>query len=290
MGAANVVPGVSGGTIALITGIYERLIGAIKRFDPTALKLLASRRFGEFWTHVDGAFLLPLLSGVAIGIVGLARLIKWLLDGSPVNTMAFFFGLIVLSIWYVGRTVTRWHAGSIAALIAGTAIAASVALLAPMGENASATWVFVCGVVAICSMILPGLSGSFVLIILGNYALVLGAVSRFDLTILIPMALGCAFGLVAFSHLLSWVFKRFPDVTIALMTGFVLGSLAVIWPWKHTLTALIPRDGAPDKLVVTGYDWYLPALAEPATWLALALIAAGALTIWATERFGSRNG
>ena len=156
--------------------------------------------------------------------------------------MAFFFGLILLSVLYVARGVERWSASAVASLLAGTAVAVGIALLAPATENANVGYVFLCGVVAISSMILPGLSGSFVLIIMGNYALVLGAISSFSLGVLVPLGLGCAFGLVAFSHLLAWVFKRVPDQTLALMTGFVLGSLVVIWPWKEALVDTVPRS------------------------------------------------
>lgn len=286
MGAANVVPGVSGGTIALITGVYERLIFSIKSFDLNAAKLLLSGQFTAFWGKIDGQFLAPLVAGVAIGIIILAKLIETVLTQQPVLTMAFFFGLILLSVWFVGRTVRRWHWSSVAALLTGTAIAAGIALMVPASENGSFLYLFLCGVVAICSMILPGLSGSFILIIMGNYALVIGAIGQFNLSVLVPMALGCGFGLIAFSNLLTLVFKRFHDQTIALMTGFVLGSLAVIWPWKNTLTVMIEREGKTAKQAVVGYEWYLPALSEQQTLIALALMLLGGITIWATERLG----
>ncbi len=285
MGAANVIPGVSGGTIALITGIYQRLINAIKSFDHHAIALALSFRWREFWRHVDGAFLLPLLLGVVVSIVSLAKLLEFLLATHETLTMAFFFGLILLSIYFVGKTVRQWNATSIFALLVGTAIAAGIALLTPASESSAFGYVFICGIVAICSMILPGLSGSFVLIIMGNYALVLRAVSQADIAILLPLALGCGFGLIAFSHILAWVYERFYDQTVALMTGFILGSLAIIWPWKHTLTETVVRENKPPKEVVTGYDWFLPSLGDSFTWIAVALIAVGALTIWLTERF-----
>ncbi|MGH1359640.1 MAG: DUF368 domain-containing protein [Burkholderiaceae bacterium] len=286
MGAANVVPGVSGGTIALITGIYERLIFAIKSCNLSAVRLLLKGNLQAFWQQVDAGFLAPLLAGVATGIILLAKLVKSLLELHPVLTMAFFFGLILLSVWFVGRSVGRWSAGSIGSLLAGTAIAVGIALMAPASENPSFFYLFLCGVVAICSMILPGLSGSFVLIIMGNYALVIGAIGQFNLSVLVPMALGCVFGLIAFSNLLTLVFKRFHDQTIALMTGFVLGSLAVIWPWKNTLTVLIEREGQAAKEAVIGYEWFLPAVGDTQTLIAIGLMILGGLTIWATERLG----
>jgi len=284
MGAANVVPGVSGGTIALITGIYERLINALKSFDPQALNLLFKRRFADFWQHVDGNFVSALFAGVLISIVTLARLLEYLLVRFEVPTMGFFFGLILLSVFSVGKTVSRWSPACLLALLAGAAIAVGIAVLAPASENSSFLYVFACGVVAICSMILPGLSGSFVLIVMGNYALVLRAISTADLSGLLPLAIGCAVGLIAFSHVLAWIFRRFRDQTIALMTGFIVGSLAIIWPWKTAITTTIAREGKAAKEVISGYQWALPDLANSVTWLALAAMLAGAALIWLVER------
>lgn len=284
MGAANVVPGVSGGTIALISGIYERLINAIKSCDVTAARLVLGGRLRAAWDHIDGRFLLAVMLGVVVSILTLARLFDYLLQRHEQATMAFFFGLILLSIWYVSQRVSQWTMTAILALLIGTTIAVGIALLAPASENDAPMYVFLCGVIAISSMILPGLSGSFVLIIMGNYALVLGAINTLALPVLIPMALGCVFGLIVFSHILAWVFKRYEDATLALMTGFVVGSLVVIWPWKTTLTQEIARDGKPAKQVVVGYDWYLPPLTDATTLTGLLLIGAGAATIVIMEK------
>lgn len=284
MGAANVIPGVSGGTIALITGIYERLINAIKSFDMAAIKLLLAGRVKDFWQHIDGSFVLAIFLGIGVSVVSLAKLLEYLLETQETYTMAFFFGLILLSIYFVGKTVNKWNFASIAMLILGTAIAVGIALLAPSGEDSSFFYVFLCGIVAICSMILPGLSGSFVLIIMGNYALILGSIGKVDLGILLPLALGCAAGLIAFSHLLSWIFENYHDQTIALMTGFILGSMAIIWPWKNTLTETIIREGKDSKEVVTGYEWFLPSFELNSTWISLGLIVLGMLAIWIVEK------
>lgn len=284
MGAANVIPGVSGGTIALITGIYERLINAIKSIDLAALKLLLKREWRAFWVAIDGSFLTALFLGIGVSIVSLAKLLEFLLEKHETLTMAFFFGLILISVPLVGRTVRSWGISTYLALAIGTAIAIGIALLAPATENAAFLYVFACGIVAICSMILPGLSGSFVLIIMGNYALILGAIGSFNLSILVPLALGCGFGLIAFSHVLAWVFKHFHDQTIALMSGFILGSLAIIWPWKNTLIETIQRDDKPVKEVVTGYEWFLPSLTNSTTWMAIGLIVVGAVSLWLMEK------
>lgn len=284
MGAANVIPGVSGGTIALITGIYERLITAIKQCGPGAIRLLLRGQWAAFWKHIDGQWLSILLAGVAASVISLAKLFEFLLAHYERYTMAFFFGLILLSILYVARQVTRWNLTALLSLLAGTVIAVSIALLAPASENDSSLYVFLCGVIAISSMILPGLSGSFILILMGNYALILSAVSTFSMGILIPMVLGCGFGLIAFSHILAWVFKRYADQTLALMTGFVVGSLVVIWPWKDAVTQIIERSGKEPREVVTGYRWFLPEAAEPGTLIAVALMALGAIAIVLMER------
>lgn len=285
MGAANVIPGVSGGTIALISGIYERLINAIRHCDLHAVQLFFTGQWKTLWQHVDGQWLSILLGGVAVSIISLARLFEFLLEHHERYTMAFFFGLILLSILYIARTVKRWEVTSILSLLAGTAIAVGIALLAPASENDGMLYLFLCGILAISSMILPGLSGSFVLILLGNYALVLGAINTFSLSILIPLALGCGFGLVVFSHVLAWVFKRYADQTLALMTGFVVGSLVVIWPWKDAITQTVERVGKPAREIVTSYEWFLPQFGDSSTWIAVLLMIVGAIVIAVMEHF-----
>ena len=287
MGAANVIPGVSGGTIALITGIYERLINAIKACDITAIKLLLARDFAKLWQHVDGRFLFAIGAGVIISIVSLAKLFEYLLTSYERFTMAFFFGLILLSLYYVAKRIGSWSTSVIASLIIGSTIAIGIALLAPASQNSSFFYVFLCGVIAISSMILPGLSGSFVLIIMGNYALVLGAISTVNMSILLPLALGCAVGIIVFSHAIAWIFKHFENQTLSLMTGFVLGSLVVIWPWKNAVMQTVQRTGKPPKEVVASYQWYLPELVAANTWICVALMVAGAISIYLMERFAT---
>lgn len=291
MGAANVIPGVSGGTIALITGIYERLINAIKSCGLQAARLVIRGNFKAAWHHIDGTWLVILLGGVAVSIISLAQLFEYLLENHERYTMAFFFGLIVISIAFVAKRVKSWGPSTLASLAVGTVIAVSIAMLAPASENDHWLYVFICGILAISSMILPGLSGSFVLILMGNYALVLGAISSLSFNILIPLAVGCGFGLIAFSHILSWVFKRCPDQTLALMTGFVIGSLVVIWPWKNTVIDVVERVGKEPREVVTAYEWFMPQLQASSTWIALGLMLLGALAIVLMEKFagGSEN-
>ena len=295
MGAANVIPGVSGGTLALITGIYETLINAVKSFDLAALRLLFQGQFKAFWQHINGNFLLAVFAGIGVSIITLAKMFKFLLEHETYATwlMAFFFGLILVSIYSVGRTLERWSAGPVLALIIGFGFALALALLSPAGENSSLVYLLLCGVVAMCSMILPGLSGSFVLIIMGNYKLImLDAVSEFKLNILIPVVIGAGIGLLVFSRLLAWVFKYYRDLTIALMTGFILGSLAIIWPWKEAVF-LVNEQGEQvlknDQPIISGYEWFLPGLSDPNNLIALLMILIGGITLWAIERVGMQK-
>ncbi|MDD4240841.1 MAG: DUF368 domain-containing protein [Smithellaceae bacterium] len=292
MGAANVIPGVSGGTIALITGIFQRLIDALKSFDLQALRLFFTGRWRAFARHTDFIFLLAVFAGAAVSVLSLARLFRFLFDHYPVFIWSYFFGLILASVFFVGKTIGRRTAAVVIVFILGTAVAAAVSLLSPAAQNDSFWYLAVCGVVAICSMILPGISGSFVLILMGNYELiVIDAINALDLRILLPVALGAVVGLVAFSHFLSWIFRRFRAETISALTGFILGSLLTLWPWKTAVWRLdaggasIVRNG---KKLVEGYTYYLPPLDEE-FWWALAVMAAGVLTIWATEKLAVRN-
>lgn len=305
MGAANVIPGVSGGTIAFITGIFERLIKSLKAFDVEALRLLRKLEIRQLMAHVDFRFLAVLLAGVGMSILTLAKGLEWMFTHQPVLIWAFFLGLILISIFYVGAMVKRWSAGPFATLLLGTAIAASIAFLTPASENPNFVYLIVCGIVAVCSMIVPGLSGSFVLLLMGNYMLVLGSISDvfsglkgFDFgppftdafKILIPMGIGCVVGLAAFSRLLSWVFTKHHDLAVGLLTGFVLGSLPIIWPWKtnvHLVDAAggeILRKGEP---VTIGYEWHLPDFSSSTTHYALGLIVLGAVVVWGIEKLGA---
>ncbi len=233
VGVANIIPGVSGGTIALITGIFERLINAIKAFDITAARLLFTGKWKAFARKTDFYFLLTLFVGIAMAIISLARVFDYLFRDYPVYIWSYFFGLVLASIYFVAKTIERWNFVVVLLFVIGTVFAIFVSLINPAAENSNFWYLFLSGIVAICSMILPGLSGSFVLILMGNYQLIaIQAINERELSILLPVALGAIIGLIAFSHLLSWVFKKYKDQTIAILTGFILGSLNVLWPWK----------------------------------------------------------
>jgi len=202
--------------------------------------------------------------------------------------MAFFFGLIIASVWFVGKSVRKWSLAPSLACAIGCGIAVAIALLRPAGENDSFLYLMLCGAVAICSMILPGLSGSFVLLIMGNYVLVLRGIYTFDFGVLVPVAVGCAVGVIAFAWILSWVLKRWHNITLALMTGFITGSLAIIWPWKGEITRLAIIEGRPKEILI-GYDYYLPNPFTLPFWTAIGLIIAGALAVWLMEKLAAKK-
>ncbi len=293
MGAANVIPGVSGGTIALVTGIFERLIDALKSINLIALKLFFTGKWKAFAKHIQLDFLLAVFIGVFVSIFSIAKVLKYLFDNHPVLIWAFFFGLILASIYYVGKTVTKWNIPVIVAFIVGTAIAVGISLFKPAQENTSLYYILICGVVAVCSMIIPGLSGSFVLILMGNYELIMiDAVTSFNWEILIPVGVGAVIGLLAFSHLLSWIFKRFRNQTIALLTGFMAGSLMILWPWKKDIFSLdaagetiMNRSGEP---LLEGYQYLFPDIQNLEFWLALLCILLGIFTIFLIEWQGRK--
>jgi putative membrane protein len=293
MGAANVIPGVSGGTIALITGIFEKLIDSIKSFNLKALRLIIKGEFKAFANHVNLDFLIAVFAGVAVSILSFAKLFEYLFIAYPVYIWSFFFGLILASVYFVGKTIEKWKASVIVSFILGTAIAIGITLMKQASENSSMIYLFICGIIAACSMILPGLSGSFVLILLGNYHLVMiEAVVGLKLQILLPVVLGAGIGLIAFSNFLSWLFKKFKNETIAILTGFILGSIGILWPWK-TENYLTDASGnhilKHGKEVVESYTWVIPQNLDSEVIVAIAMMIIGIGVIWLTETLASKK-
>ena len=235
MGAVDVVPGFSGGTMALITGIYDRLLAALAA-TPQALGLFVRGRIRQAWQACDASFLLVLLLGIATSMFSLAKGISYLMNHQPIALWSFFFGLVMVSVWLVGREVSLWRWDRMLGLVAGTAFAIWITLAAPLQLTADPVTLFFAGALAICAMILPGISGSFILVLLGLYPAVLGALKSFDLPVLAVFALGCLLGLMSFSRLLSWLLAHFRDLTLAFLSGIILGSLGKVWPWKQTLS------------------------------------------------------
>jgi putative membrane protein len=237
MGAADVVPGVSGGTIAFISGIYEELLSSISNVNLSLLKTLKTAGFKSAWKQLNGNFLLSLFVGIFISIVSLAKAIKYLLDNEPVLLWSFFFGLVLASIIYVAKQITKWSFISVLVLFIGAFIAYYITTLNPLvSDNSSLLFMFLAGAIAICAMILPGISGAFILVLLGAYTPVLAAVNDRDFKTVAVIGLGAVIGLLSFSKILKWLFANYKNYTLAVLTGFIIGSLNKIWPWKETLT------------------------------------------------------
>lgn len=244
MGAADVVPGVSGGTIAFISGIYEELLSTISNVNLSLLKTLKTSGIKAAWKQLNGSFLVALFLGIFVSIVSLAKVIKHLLESQPILLWSFFFGLVLASIIYIAKQITDWNFKAFLVLIIGAVLAYFITTLNPLvSENSSSLFVFFAGAIAICAMILPGISGSFILVLLGAYKPVLEAINNRDFkTILVFMA-GAVVGLLTFSRVLKWLFKNHKNLTLAVLTGFIIGSLNKIWPWKETLTWRINSRG-----------------------------------------------
>lgn len=236
MGAADVVPGVSGGTIAFITGIYDTLLESIRRINPSVLGIWKREGFKAAFQHINGFFLISLFGGVLTSIATLAKLISWLLVTHPIPLWSFFFGLILVSVFHMLKQIEQRSVSRLVFLVLGVAFAYSITVLNPLQLEPTSINVLLAGGIAICAMILPGISGSFILLLIGMYTPVLGAVKSFDIGILALFLSGCVFGLLSFSHVLSWLLKRFRDLTLVFLTGLMIGTLPKIWPWKETIS------------------------------------------------------
>lgn len=232
MGAADIVPGVSGGTIAFITGIYEELITSLNNINFRAIMILRKEGLKSFWNHINGNFFIFLLAGIAISLVSLVRIVTYLLENEPVLIWSFFFGLIIASIVLIGKRVNYWRLTTIVSILVGTVVALWISSIQTIA-NVDANWyIFLSGAIAICAMILPGISGSFILLLMGSYHMILNGLKNLDLLVIGLFGSGCVMGLISFSRLLKYLFNKFHDQTVALLTGFMIGSLYKVWPWK----------------------------------------------------------
>ncbi len=315
MGAANVIPGVSGGTVAFITGIYERLINAIKSFDFNAIRLLLKFRFNDFALRIDLRFLIAIAIGALISVLSLARLLDFLFVHYPVMTWAFFFGLIAASIFGVGKMIGSWNVTTIISMLIGTGIAVCILFVPHSAGSTDYFYLILCGIAAISSMLVPGLSGSFVLLVMGNYELVLKAINEWNPSILGPFMIGCIIGLISLSHLISWILRRYRNVTLSLITGFIIGSLLLVWPWKEevlrtdevgnysvkieegiveyrsgSLEEITEQLSEGEEFVVIGYsDWYFPSMKKKSSTLAILLALLGAYLVFLVDKKGKGN-
>ena len=249
MGAADVVPGVSGGTIAFIVGIYDELIDSIKSINGKSLKLFFTGKWGAFWKAINGNFLISIVAGIAVSVFSLAKVITWLLTDHPVMVWAFFFGLVLASTWFVGKDIKEWNKKTIPAFIIGVAVAYYITVATPAETPSNLFFIFLCGAIAICAMILPGISGSFILVLLGKYFYIMEAVKTFDIATLLVFLAGACIGITTFSRVLSYALKNFRNITLAVLTGFMLGSLNKVWPWKETLETFTDSHGVVKPLV-----------------------------------------
>lgn len=283
MGAADVVPGVSGGTIAFITGIYERLLNALRSINLRRLTQWKNEGFNAVWETIDGTFLIALFSGVFVSLLSLARVLKWTMSHYPQLLWSFFFGLIIASAVFIIKQV-KWSPSSILFLLLGCTTALGITFISPGQAPDSYPMVFLSGFIAICAMILPGISGSFILLLMGMYANILGAVNDLNIPLLLVFMGGCILGLLSFSHLLSWTFKHYKNATLSLLSGFMLGSLNKVWPWQN-VTAL--RENSHGELVPWMYENCLPGQYEnpPLLILCLGLFAIGLGIVFILERF-----
>jgi putative membrane protein len=285
MGAADVVPGVSGGTVAFITGIYQRLLNAIKSVNLQALQVLRREGLAAVWRHIDGTFLLVLFAGILTSIFTLAKGITWAMGTYPQLLWAFFLGLVLASTLFVGRQIKTWTGGAIAAFIAGAAVAYVITIL-PTGQVSTAyPMIFLAGAIAICAMILPGISGSFILLLMGMYHHVLEAVHQRNIIFLVIFVLGCGFGLLSFARVLSWTFKHYYWVTMALLTGFMVGSLNKVWPWQNVLKT---RTNSKGEEVPFLYENVLPQnyQGEAMLWACVGVAVLGFVVVLLLERLG----
>ncbi len=235
MGAADVVPGVSGGTIAFISGIYEELIDTLNSLNASAFKTLFSNGVKSFWKAINGSFLLTLLTGIGISVLSLAKGISWLLTNQPVLVWSFFFGLVFASILFVGKSIEKWNIKTFIWLVVGAVAALYITQLTASNHSLNWWYLMLSGALAICAMILPGISGAFILLLLGSYETVLEAVHERNIHLIVLVGTGAIIGLLSFSKLLKWMFVHYKNATLALLTGFIAGSLAKIWPWKNVL-------------------------------------------------------
>jgi putative membrane protein len=286
MGAADVVPGVSGGTMAFILGIYEELIAAIRSFDVLFVKRLFGRNMGEAFRGVAWPFLAVLFLGILTAVFSLARILGWLLENRPVFIWSFFFGLILASVFTVGRQLDRWRMATAGCMILGTIGAYWLVGIVPLSTPESPWFLVLSGAVAICAMILPGISGSFILVLMGKYEYVLGAVNHRDFLTLALVALGAAVGLITFVRLLSWLLKNHRDVTIAALTGLMLGALRKVWPWKESVEGLATGEGTP---VVVAQANTLPAEWTSEVGIAIGLAVLGFLIVFTLHLWAGKH-
>ena len=292
MGAADIVPGVSGGTIAFISGIYEELIDSIGSIGPKTLQILFKEGIASAWRSINGTFLLVLFAGILTSVFTLSKLISHLLQAYPQLLWSFFFGLIIISAIHIGRQIRKWGTGEIIGIILGTVMAYAITSIAPAQMPMNPATIFFSGAIAICAMILPGISGSFILLLLGMYANILGAVKGLEFMVLITFTLGCLTGLLGFTRFLSWLLHHHHGPALAVLTGFMIGSLNKVWPWKQTLLYTMNSHGQQIPLVqknLTPHSFLMATGQDPQLLVCIGLMVSGVALVVVLEWLAGRT-
>ena len=315
MGAANKVPGVSGGTVSFVLGFYEELIFSFQRINMTAFKLLLRGRFKSFFTYANAGFLGLVLAGSIFSYFSVSLVLDYFLRNYELYVWSWFFGMIIGSIWYIGKDFGEWNTKSIISLIIGASVGVGISFLTPAGENDNLWFVFVCGIIGVSGMTLPGLSGSFILILMGNYVLLLvdsvnelfrvltdifsGDFSFTDdaermryLKIITVFTAGSGFGLVSISHVLGYVLKHYHQIVTAIIIGFITGSLGIVWPWKEKVFKQVNGEYLLDQngnQIVENYQRFLPDLSLSTNWIAIVYVLIGILLIFGIDYYGRKR-
>jgi uncharacterized membrane protein len=316
MGAANKVPGVSGGIVAFVGGFYEEFIYSLQKINGKAFKLLLRGRFKSFYSYINGSFLTLLIFGMLVSYFSVSKILDYFLEQRELFVWAAFFGMILGSIYFIGKDFDQWNRKTIIAVIIGLVVGVLISFLSPATQNDNLLFIFICGIISVSGMTLPGLSGSFILILLGNYVLLLvdSVNALYDtlaelvqgdfsftqndermnaLTILVVFTAGSAVGLVSLSHLLGYVLKHFKHITTAVIIGFITGSLGVVWPWKKTIfmtddkgTVFIDSNG---KEIISNYERYFPDFSSTETWWAIFFVLLGITILLGLDWYGKNR-
>lgn len=265
MGAADVVPGVSGGTIAFITGIYEELISSLSNINLKAVGILRKEGFKTFWNHVNGNFFVFLFLGIGVSILSLSKIVVYLLSTYPVLLWSFFFGLVIASALLIGKSIKKWNTTTVICLLLGTAVAGYISSIESVAVGGNSWYIFLSGAIAICAMILPGISGAFILVLLGSYGIVMTGLKTKDLTLIAYFMGGCLVGILAFSRVLKYLFQNFKAYTLAILCGFLIGSLYKIWPWKNRIGGF---DATPILVHSDGREEFMLTNVSPTNFVA----------------------
>lgn len=291
MGGADVIPGVSGGTIAFITGIYSELLHSIKSIDFEAIRLLLTFKVGAFWKKINGNFLFAVVAGILTSLLSVAKLMVYLLEHYPIKVWSFFFGLILVSSPLILRTIRRWGVAPVISFLVGCVLAYIITVLSPTQSPEGLWFIFISGAIAICAMILPGISGAFILLLIGKYEFIMRSLIEVNLPVIIVFAAGCIIGIISFSWVLTWILDNYHDITIALLAGFMLGSLNKVWPWKEVISYRMDSDGNQvpvlDKSILPGQ--YLTNTGDdPLVFQAILFAALGVIIVLVIEKVAER--